>query len=210
VNHKRHAGSDNEKTDSLNRRKLQTHSVNSDYMDGFCSKIPCKLTGQQQAQIDRPITEIDLRQEILQVAGKVVGSGWHLLGIHPMGMGSYQNGVSGNVQRDVSGRAVTKEQETGFIVCTPKSQAPAQETDYRQITLLNSDYKIYSRILANRLRTTFSGLLHRSQHCAASGTTICVVTSGLRNIIAHGGMRARGLCLLALDFTSAFDRLSHR
>jgi hypothetical protein len=34
-------------------------------------------------------------------------------------------------------------------------------------------------------------------------------TAGLRDIIAHGEMRAKGLWLLAVHFTSAFDRLSH-
>jgi hypothetical protein len=90
-------------------------------------------------------------------------------------------------------------------VFIPKTPAPAQTTDYRPITLLNSDYKIYVRILANRFRTTLSGLLHLSQHSAASGTAVLDATSGLRDIIAHGEMRARRLCLLALDFTSAFD-----
>jgi hypothetical protein len=95
-------------------------------------------------------------------------------------------------------------------VCVSKTPAPALLMDYRPITLLNSHYKVYVRILANRLRTTLSGLLNPSQNRAASGTTTLNATSGLRDIVEHGEMRARRLCLLALDFTSAFNRLSRR
>ena len=63
---------------------------------------------------------------------------------------------------------VTKEQALGIIVCVPKTPTPEKITDYRQITLLNADYKIYARILANRLRTVTPGLLHES-------TTLCGV-----------------------------------
>jgi hypothetical protein len=49
---------------------------------------------------------------------------------------------------------ITKEQGRGITVCVPKTPEPAQIHDYRPIVLLNTDYKIYARILANRLRTT--------------------------------------------------------
>jgi hypothetical protein len=104
---------------------------------------------------------------------------------------------------------ITKGQARGVIVCVPKPPAPAQLTDYRPITLLNSDYTIYARILTNRMRSILSGLVYPSQHCAAPGNTILSTTSALRDIIAHGEMRAMGLCLLTLDFISAFDSLSH-
>jgi hypothetical protein len=91
-----------------------------------------------------------------------------------------------------------------------KTIAPQRITDYRPITLLNADYKISARILANRMHTVLPGLLHPSQYCTGSGNVILDATAGLRDVIANGEMRAKGLCLFAFDFTAAFDRLSHR
>lgn len=50
--------------------KYKDIPVDSDCMDALGSGIQCKPTGQQQAQVDRPITEIELRQAILQGAAK--------------------------------------------------------------------------------------------------------------------------------------------
>ena len=75
----------------------------------------------------------------------------------------------------------------------PKTAVPQRITDYRPITLLNVDYKIYARILANRMHTVLPKLLNLSQYCAGSGNVILDDTAGLRDIIAHGEMRAKGL-----------------
>jgi hypothetical protein len=105
---------------------------------------------------------------------------------------------------------ITKGQARGITLYVGKTSTPARLTDYRPITLLNSDYKIYSMLLANSLCSTFSGLLHPSQNSAASSTTILHAISGLRYINAHDELIATGLCLLALDFTSTRDRISDR
>ena len=52
----------------------------------------------------------------------------------------------------------------GHIVCLPK-KAPAKRINYRPLTLMNTDYKILTRIVANRLRTCLPSIIHPSQHC---------------------------------------------
>jgi mannosylglycoprotein endo-beta-mannosidase len=39
------------------------------------------------------------------------------------------------------------------VICVPKATVPRRIIDYRPITLINADYKIYSQILANRMQT---------------------------------------------------------
>jgi hypothetical protein len=45
---------------------------------------------------------------------------------------------------------VSEQQKRGVIVCVPKTARPHQPSDCRPITLLNTDYKILARIMANQ------------------------------------------------------------
>ena len=60
---------------------------------------------------------------------------------------------------------ITEQQNYGFVVRMPKTDTPTTPADYRPITLLDAEYKILARIIANRLRTTLSEVLHPSQYC---------------------------------------------
>jgi hypothetical protein len=46
---------------------------------------------------------------------------------------------------------VTDQQKYGIIVCIPKRPHPTKVEDYRPLKLLNTDYKLVTRIIANRL-----------------------------------------------------------
>jgi len=46
---------------------------------------------------------------------------------------------------------VTEKQKRRVIVCIPKVTRRCQLTDYRPITLLNTDYEIMARIMAGRI-----------------------------------------------------------
>ena len=64
---------------------------------------------------------------------------------------------------------IRDQQKHGIVVCIPKTTAPKTPADYRPITLLNTDYKILARIVANRLRPILAELLHPSQHREREG-----------------------------------------
>jgi hypothetical protein len=95
------------------------------------------------------------------------------------------------------------------IVCIPKTR-PSPTSDYRSITLLNTDYKILARIVANRIRPTLEDLLHPSQFCGRPGNTIFEALASLREAVAVAEVKKKPLCILTLDFTDAFDRVSHQ
>jgi hypothetical protein len=51
-----------------------------------------------------------------------------------------------------------------IIVCVPKSLHPATPEEYRLLTLLNSDIRIFARVLANRMRPWMRDMIHPSQY----------------------------------------------
>jgi len=96
----------------------------------------------------------------------------------------------------------------GIIICLPKHGNPLTTADYRPLTLLNSDYKILARILANRIRPWLNDILHPCHHCGV-GDNILTALSELRDTIAHAECSNEPTCLLSLDFKRAFDKISH-
>jgi hypothetical protein len=66
---------------------------------------------------------------------------------------------------------ITDQQKHG-IVCIPKQGHLTRLEDYRPLTLLNTDYKLLTRIIANRLRIWMRDILHPAQHCGLSETSL--------------------------------------
>jgi hypothetical protein len=101
------------------------------------------------------------------------------------------------------------QQKNGVIVCIPKTRSPTAPRDYRPITLLNTDYKIFARILAGRVQSVLGDVLHHSQYCGSPGKSIFDAVATVRNAIAYAEVSRTPLCLLSLDFAEAFDKMSH-
>jgi len=102
------------------------------------------------------------------------------------------------------------QQVKGHLVCIPKKPHPARIKDYRPLTLLNTDYKILVRIIANRLKPILQELIHPQQHCGIKGTSVFAALATISDVIAHAETTNSPLCVISLDFHSAFDRISHR
>jgi hypothetical protein len=101
---------------------------------------------------------------------------------------------------------ITLSQTHGVVVYVPKTQGPIKICDYRPLTLMNSDIKLLTRILANRLRPWLNDILHPSQHCGVRDNILGAVAA-TREAVAE--LTNAHVCLLSLDFTEAFDRISH-
>ncbi|KAJ4449383.1 hypothetical protein ANN_00782 [Periplaneta americana] len=81
----------------------------------------------------------------------------------------------------------------GIIILIPKKMTPTIMKDFRPITrLLNADCKLFSKIIANRIRPYLPSLLGNEQKCG--------IASGNKEKAA----------LLSLDFQGAFDNMHHQ
>jgi len=56
--------------------------------------------------------------------------------------------------------------------------------DFRPLTVLNADFKLLVRIIANRKRPWINDL-HPSQHCGVQDNNILGAISAIRDTIAH-------------------------
>ena len=79
-------------------------------------------------------------------------------------------------------------------------------SNFRPLTMLNTDLKILAKILADRLQTVLPSLICREQICAVKGRTIQNSLHLFRTIVEKVD---RNAALINLDQSKAFDRVDH-
>jgi len=57
---------------------------------------------------------------------------------------------------------ISDQQNHRILVCLPIKPGPTRLEDYRPLTLMNTDYKLFTRIIANHLRPWLAGILCRA------------------------------------------------
>ena len=169
-----------------------------------------RLADQEREMLDKPLDIAELRQAMLK------GGGNKAPGRDGIGRAFFTE-TWDDLKEDWveiftdmwEHKRLTAQQKQGVIVCIPKTKNPKEPKDYRNITLLNTDYKTLARILAGRLQMVLGELLNPNQYCGAPGKSIFDAVGTVRDAIAYAETSGTPLCVLSLDFTEAFDRMAH-
>jgi hypothetical protein len=74
---------------------------------------------------------------------------------------------------------------------------------------MNTDYKILIRITAERLRPHLPVILHPNQFCGVQGNSVFEAVVVVRDPIAYAEISKKPLCIVSIDFSAAFDKISH-
>lgn len=82
-------------------------------------------------------------------------------------------------------------------------------TGYRPITLCNVDYKIFAKIISNRIQSVISEIVGEHQTCGIRGRTIQTNTHIARSVLDCCTSDFRRVAMLQIDLEKAFDRVSH-
>jgi Reverse transcriptase (RNA-dependent DNA polymerase) len=103
----------------------------------------------------------------------------------------------------------------GIIVLIPKKKNGKTMSDFRPISLLNCDYKLFTKILANRICEKLETIIGDGQAACVKNRTCVRNVTRLRNFIiktSSGTNRARSrnkFGLFSLDLNKAFDQVNH-
>ena len=113
--------------------------VDSDCVEAICVRTQGKLTSQQQAQLESPINEIELRKAVMQGAGrKSSGTDGIPAEFYRWEWSVIKTELIAVYNVMFHDKYITKGQARTIIVCVPKTPAPKRITDYLPITLLNA------------------------------------------------------------------------
>ena len=80
---------------------------------------------------------------------------------------------------------------------------------FRTISLLNVDYKIISKVLANRLKTVMSSIISLEQTCCVPSRDIADNIMSVRDVIDFIDVSNQEEFLIKIDQEQAFYRVSH-
>ena len=99
---------------------------------------------------------------------------------------------------------------SGIVKLLYKKEDKTDLKNWRPITLLNVDCKLFSKLLANRMSVVLGEVIHPDQTCGISGRKITDSLVLIRDTICYARDRNIRLVVLNLDFEKAFDRVSHQ
>jgi exonuclease III len=104
---------------------------------------------------------------------------------------------------------LTVSQRRGIITLLFKKGDRTLLKNWRPVTLLNTDYKILTRALANRLQQVLPLIVSSDQTASIKGRTINDNTRLLNDVISYVNEKNINLALISVDQMKAFDRVSH-
>lgn len=117
-----------------------------------------------------------------------------------------QNPFYESIMHSIERGLLSQEQRTGIVTLIPKkSQDRLLLSNWRPITLLNSDFKIFSKALAIRLQSCIKDVLCEDQTGFVKGRTIGMNLTNIQMIIDQTNASHSNGLLLAVDYRKAFD-----
>ena len=81
--------------------------------------------------------------------------------------------------------------------------------NWRPISLLNLDYKMLTKVLANRLKGVLHEIIHPDQTCGIPGRTIHNNNVFTRDLLQYADENRLEAFLVSIDQEKAFDRVDH-
>ncbi|KAF5375513.1 hypothetical protein D9615_009166 [Tricholomella constricta] len=97
----------------------------------------------------------------------------------------------------------------GWMCPLYKKNERTDISNYRPITILNSDYKIFTRALTSKLSAVVPDLIHRDQAGFMKGRKIEDQTELIKMIISRCEAQDENGAIVCLDQEKAYDKINH-
>ena len=107
-----------------------------------------------------------------------------------------------------TGQMITSSQQGVINLIPKKGKDIRQLKNLRPITLLNSDYKIIEKAIANRMVPALSDIIHTDQAGFLPDRRISTNIRRIFDLLKHAEKDRIEAVLLSLDFQKAFDQIS--
>ncbi len=106
---------------------------------------------------------------------------------------------------------LTNSMKKGMVKIIYKRKGDKRDLkNYRPLSMLNTDYKILSKILANRLKIVVPNIITTNQTYAVIKRDITDVINNIRDIIWYMKEEKETGYIISVDLEKAFDRVEHK
>jgi hypothetical protein len=192
------------------QKKYEQITVDSDAINEILAEVTNVSPTLHTNILERPITAEEIEAAVKKGGKrKVPGLDGLPLEFYSANWNTIKEDLVHVINSMFIGQATTQQQKRGIIVNLPKDLNPRAVTDYRQITRLPTDYKLLARIVAQRIKQVTGEQINDTQHCGVEGRTMTEALATVREVIAYAEYHNTPMCVLTIDFSQAFDRISH-
>ena len=166
------------------------------------------ISQKSKTQCEDTLTEENLRKALFDMeSNKSPGTDgltaefykhfWDLIGPHLLKV----------IHSCLQNKQLTHSQQEAVISCLYKKGPREQISNWRPISLLNIDYKILTKSLANKLISTLSEVISEDQTASVTGRSILTNLNLTRDIIQYAWDKKIPASLISIDQVKAFDRV---
>ena len=103
---------------------------------------------------------------------------------------------------------ISAKMKAGLIKLIPKTPPFNSIGNFRPISLINSDFKIFTKILSTRLKPILKELIHETQF-AQPGMNMNNMNTLIRDLVDDMNISDEDSFFVSIDFRKAFDTVSH-
>lgn len=161
--------------------------------------------------LDSPLTEIELRTSTYQLTvGKAPGLDGLSANFYRVFWEKLSPLLMKVVQYAFETHSLPRSMQLSVISLIPKPGDPALISSWRPISLLNTDYKIISRAISNRLSNVLKSIIHSDQSYCVNGRSMFTNLHLMRDAIELANKENIPLAIVSLDQANAFDHVDHK
>ena len=182
-------------------------------LNSFLEDTECpSISENDKIKLDCPIslTELDKALKSLNFDSSPGGDG-----LSPIFYSTFWNllrtPLFKSYNESIENKSLTLSQRRAILTLLPKTtdlDSSRNVANYRPISLTNTDYKIYSKVLAMRMQTVLEQIIHKNQVGYVEGRSINDHIRLIDDIINTANNEHLKGMLISLDYKKAFDTLS--
>ena len=177
----------------------------------FIDKIEKKLSIEDKDELDRPFEIEELTKVVQELQNnKSPGSDSLTSEFYKKFWPILKNDFLELTEEIKRTGKMSKSQRLAILTLLYKDGEKEKLKNWRPISLLNTDYKIITKVLANRLKKKLDKIIHPDQTCGIKNRTIFENIIFTKDAIFFSNKHNKPLAIVSVDQSKAFDRVNRK
>nr|BAC82605.1 pol-like protein [Tetraodon nigroviridis] len=181
-----------------------------DLFEEFCGGLP-QVSEATNVRLDGPLSVSELHAALQRMQGRRAPG---INGLTVEFYKAYWDIVAPDLlevfNESLSSGSLPVSCRRAVMALLPKKGNLQDIRNWRPVSLLCTDYKILSKVLATRLREAMEEVIHRDQTYCVPGRSIVDNVHLIRDVLKTSSLLGLNTGLISLDQEKAFDRVEHR
>ena len=191
--------------------RLYTKKKTNHMVDDFFPKEENRLSNEEKESIEGELSETEIQRAVKNMKNKKSpGSDGIPVEFYKIFWSDIKKYLLESLNYSFKIGKLTQLQSQGIITLIPKKDRDRTLlSNWRPITLLNTDYKIAAKAVANRIKKVLSSVIHHSQTGFMQERYIGENIRLIHDVITFANdNKVKGL-IMFIDFEKAFDSIDH-